>query len=93
MASQNWTFFTNHAHVLLVLSQDADVRIRDLAALVGITERAVQRILHDLVEDGYVQVQKSGRRNHYTVRTDQPLRHPVESHVDVAHLVELVAAR
>lgn len=90
MAAPNWTFLTNHAHVLLCLAQDADLRIRDLAQRVGITERAVQRIVHDLVEAGYLGVEKAGRRNHYTVRADQPLRHPVEAHADVARLVDLV---
>jgi DNA-binding IclR family transcriptional regulator len=92
MATQSWTFLTNHAHVLLCLVQDADLRIRDLAQRVGITERAVQRILHDLVEAEYLGVEKAGRRNHYTVRLDQPLRHPVEQHADVSRLVTLVAA-
>lgn len=92
MSAQSWTFLTNHAHVLLCLARDPDLRIRDLATQVGITERAVQRILHDLVEAGYLGVQKTGRRNHYTVRADQPLRHPVEAHADVSRLVALVAA-
>lgn len=92
MPSPTWTFLTNHAHVLLCLAQDADLRIRDLADRVGITQRAVQRILHDLVDAGYLEVEKAGRRNHYTVRLERPLRHPVESHADVARLVTLVAS-
>ncbi len=86
----SWTFLTNHGHVLLCLSRDPDLRIRDLAVRVGITERAVQRILHDLVEDGYIDVTKAGRRNHYVVQDHLPMRHDIESHVDVAALVALL---
>ncbi len=85
-----WTFLTNHAHVLLCLSADSDMRIRDLAVRIGITERAVQRILKDLVDDGYLEVCKEGRRNHYNVRPDRPLRHEVEAHSSVADLLLLL---
>lgn len=88
----SWTFLTNHGHVLLCLSRDPDLRIRDLAARVGITERAVQRILHDLVEDGYLTVTKAGRRNHYSVQDQRPMRHPIEAHTSVADLVALLGA-
>lgn len=90
MATPHWTFLTNHAHVLLCLAEDPFQRIRDLAVRVGITERAVQRIVHDLVDGGYLAIEKTGRRNRYTVQADRPLRHPVEAHADVARLVELV---
>ncbi len=73
-----WTFLTNHAHVLLCVARDPDARLRDVAADVGITERAAQRIVADLVEEGYLEVTKEGRRNRYAVRGDQPLRHPLE---------------
>ncbi len=73
-----WTFFTNHAHVLLCIAREPDVRVRDLALRVGITERAAQRIVADLVEAGYLERSRDGRRNHYRVRADLPLRHPVE---------------
>jgi predicted ArsR family transcriptional regulator len=86
----SWTFLTNHAHVLLCLSRDPDVRLRDLAVLVGITERAVARILGELVDDGYVDVVKEGRRNHYQVNASRPLRHPVEEGVAVGDLVALI---
>ncbi|MED5373744.1 MAG: winged helix-turn-helix domain-containing protein [Myxococcota bacterium] len=82
-----WTFLSNHTHVLMLVHQDPDLRMRDIAERVGITERAVQRILHDLVEDGYVQVTKSGRRNHYSADLDQCLRHPLEEGVQVRHLL------
>ncbi|MGL4173507.1 MAG: helix-turn-helix transcriptional regulator [Actinomycetota bacterium] len=73
-----WTFLTNHAHVLICLARDPDLRIRDLAELVGITERAAQRIVADLVDSAYVDRARDGRRNHYVIHQDVPLRHPVE---------------
>ena len=89
-ATPSWTFFTNHAHVLLCLAGDPDLRIRDLAALVGITERAVQRILRELASEGFLEVEKHGRRNHYTIHGDQHLRHVVEEHATVGDLITLV---
>ncbi|WP_163780451.1 helix-turn-helix transcriptional regulator [Myxococcus vastator] len=86
----SWTFLTNHAHVLLCIAADPEVRLRDVASRVGITERAVQRIVSDLEEGGYLQREREGRRNHYTVRADLPLRHPVERHRSVASLIALV---
>lgn len=73
-----WTFLTNHAHVLLCVARDPDVRIRDIALAVGITERAAQRIVADLVEAGYLERSREGRRNRYRLDADQPLRHPLE---------------
>jgi len=86
-----WTFLTNHAHVLLCLAQDPEARMRDVAQLVGITERAVQRIVADLEQAGYLERTRQGRRNRYEVRTHLPLRHPVEQHRHVDALVQLVA--
>lgn len=85
-----WTFLTNHAHVLLLLSGDAAMRMRDAAAAVGITERAVQRIVDDLAAAGYLSIEKDGRRNRYTVNTELPLRHPVEAHCTVGSLIRFV---
>jgi len=85
-----WTFLTNHAHVLLLVAREPESRIRDLAEGVGITERAVQRILSELEEAGYLVKSKEGRRNSYEVRTDRPLRHPVERHQSVGALIALV---
>ena len=85
-----WTFLTNHAHVLLCIAREPEVRMRDVAQLVGITERAVQRIVAELEEAGYLTRSREGRRNRYEVRTDLPLRHPIERHERVASLVELV---
>jgi DNA-binding MarR family transcriptional regulator len=85
-----WTFLTNHSHVLLLLSSDSEMRIRDVAAAVGITERAVQRIVNDLSAAGYLSIEKDGRRNRYTVSTTVPLRHPVEAHCSVGGLIRFV---
>ena len=85
-----WTFLTNHAHVLFCIAQDPDVRLRDVAARVGITERAVQRIVTDLEGEGYLEVSKEGRRNRYRVNYDLPLRHPMERHRSVKTLIDLV---
>lgn len=93
MASDgNWTFLTNHAHVLLCLEGNPDLRTRDLADLVGITERAVQRIVSDLESEGYLLKTKSGRRNHYEICRDVHLRHPVEAHRTIQCLLELIRA-
>jgi hypothetical protein len=76
--ASRWTFLTNHAHVLVCIAEDPDIRGRDIAALVGITERAAQAIVSDLADEGYVTRTKVGRRNRYTVNADAPLRHPLE---------------
>ena len=88
-APARWTFLTNHAHVLLCLSDGPEVRVRDVALRVGITERAVQRILAELEDAGYIQRSREGRRNVYAVRADLPLRHPIEAHRDVESLLAL----
>lgn len=83
----SWTFLSNHAHVMLLLSEQPDLRMRDIASQVDITERAVQRILHDLVEEDYVKVTKAGRRNHYELRLDAHLRHPLEAGATIQNLL------
>lgn len=84
---------TNHAHVLFCLSDEPTLRLRDVAARVGITERAVQRIVADLQEAGYLHVTKEGRRNRYQVNRQLHLRHEVECHVTVDRLLKLVVDR
>lgn len=74
----DWTFLTNHAHVLLCLSRDPSMRLREVAQAVGITERATQRIVAELEEDGYLERHREGRRNRYELHPTQPLRHPLE---------------
>ena len=84
-----WTFLTNHTHVLIVIAEDHDIRVRDIAEQVGITERAVQRIIHELVDAGYLTVEKHGRRNHYHVNLGMHLRHHIERHHTVSDLMLL----
>ncbi len=74
----DWTFLTNHAHVLLCVARDPGIRHRDVAERVGITERAAQRIVADLVEAGYLERTREGRRNRYRLERELPLRHPLE---------------
>lgn len=88
-----WTFFTNHAHVLFAIAADPEARLRDLAERVGITERAVQRILADLQAENYVAVTKTGRRNRYKVNPRLLLRHPIERHRTVKTLLDWVDGR
>lgn len=82
-----WTFFTNHGHVLVCLAADPTIRTRDIAAQVGITERAAQGIISDLVDAGFVTRTKEGRRNRYEVHPDRPLRHPLEAEHTVGELL------
>ncbi len=86
----SWTFLTNHSHVLLCIAADPDIRGRDIAERVGITERSAQSIIADLVDAGYLTREKIGRRNRYEVHAAQPLRHPVERDHQVAELLGLV---
>jgi predicted transcriptional regulator len=88
--SSGFTFLTNHAHVLLLIAGEANVRMRELAVEIGITERAIQRIVDDLSAAGYLVVTKEGRRNHYQVQLNHPLRHPLEKHCQVRGLVDFV---
>ena len=88
----DWTFLTNHAHVLICIAQDPNARLRDVADRVGITERAAQRIVADLVEAGYVERSKEGRRNRYRLNPDLPLRHPIEREHSIGEVIELLAA-
>ncbi|MFZ5446050.1 MAG: helix-turn-helix transcriptional regulator [Myxococcota bacterium] len=85
-----WTFLSNHAHVLLCLARDEGVLMRDVAEQVGITERAVQRIVADLEEAGYVVRVRDGRQNRYVVKRHLKLRHPIEAHREVGELIALV---
>jgi hypothetical protein len=88
----SWTFLTNHAHVLLCIVEDPNARIRDLSERVGITDRAVQKIITELEESGYLSHVHAGRRNVYRVVTSLPLRHPVEKHRTVGALLALVGS-
>lgn len=87
----DWTFLTNHAHVLLCIARDPEIRLRDVAGAVGITERATQRIVADLVEAGYLTRHRVGRRNEYQVHSTLPFRHPVEEKSQVGDLLRLLS--
>ncbi len=91
-ATSEWTFLSNHAHVMLVIAQDPEVRLRDVADRVGITVRAVPRIVSDLEEAGVLTRERNGRRNRYQLHTAIPLRHSIEKHRTVGELVGLILA-
>ena len=85
-----WTFLSNHAHVLLLLAKEPDILLKDVAIRVGITERAVQRIVAELEADSYIERERIGRCNRYKVHPELPLRHPIEAHRRIASLIALV---
>jgi DNA-binding IclR family transcriptional regulator len=85
---RTWTFLTNHAQVLLCLAETPDIRLRDVAQQVGITERATQRILAELVEGGYVKVERVGRRNRYTVDREHAMRHSAQLGHEIGALLD-----
>ena len=86
----HWTFLTNHAHILICLARNPDMVLKDVAAMVGVTERAVQRIVSELEQGGYIDREKDGRRNRYRLMLSKSLRHPVESNCDLRSLVNLI---
>jgi len=87
----DWTFFSNYGHVLVCLARDREARLRDVAAEVGITERAVQKIVRDMQDAGVITVSKQGRCNRYRINRRKSLRHSLESHCSVGKLLNLVA--
>ncbi|MGQ7787951.1 helix-turn-helix transcriptional regulator [Nesterenkonia sp. PF2B19] len=87
MPDSEWTFLTNHAHVILCVAREPGMLVREIARKVGITERAAQRILADLIADGYVDKEREGRRNRYRIHRDRPLRHPLERHHSIGELL------
>ncbi len=87
----SWTFLTNHTHVLLCLYRQPDQRLRDVALAVGITERMVQRVVAELVDAGYLHIQKVGRRNQYTVMSDLQLRHSLEIQHTIGELLDVLS--
>ena len=89
-AKHSWTFLSNHTHVLVVLHSDPEQVLREVALTVGITERAVQRIVRDLVEEGFLTSERVGRRNRYEITKGKHLRHPVESHCTIDQILKLV---
>jgi DNA-binding MarR family transcriptional regulator len=92
-AARGWTFLTNHAHALLCIAEDPEIRLRDLADRVQVTERAAQRLVNDLAAEGYIVRHRHGRRTSYELRLDLPMRHPVERSQAVARLVDALRNR
>jgi len=89
MNDGGWTFLSNYGHVLVALSMNPDARMRDIADMVGITERAVQQIVRELVAQGYVLKEKDGRRNRYRIDQHAHLRHQLEAGVSLGEFVAL----
>jgi DNA-binding IclR family transcriptional regulator len=87
----DWTFLTNHAHVMVCLRRDPSARLRDVADAIGITERAAQRIVAELEADGYLTRAREGRRNRYTLHEGLPLRHRLEGGSRIGGLLDLLA--
>jgi uncharacterized membrane protein len=90
--ASDWTFFTNHTHVLVFLSSRGDAPLREVSEAIGITERAVQRIVLELELAGVLVRERVGRRNHYNLKVDEPLRHPLERHCTIGHVLDAVLA-
>lgn len=88
-----WTFLTNHSHVLILLSQHPSIVLREVARRVGITERAVQRIIADLEAANFIERERVGRQNHYLVMASQSLRHPIEAHRTIGDLVGIIKTK
>lgn len=88
--TRTWTFLTNHAHVLVCIARDSGMRMRDIAHAVGITERAAQSIVSDLINEGYVNRTRIGRRNNYVINPDMPLRHELERERLVGELLGVI---
>jgi DNA-binding MarR family transcriptional regulator len=92
MAEVNqWTFFTNHAHVMVCIARNGDRPLREIALDIGITERAVQRIIADLEEEGYLKRTKNGRRNSYSLILDKELRHSLEADHTIGDVLRVLA--
>ena len=88
--SHEWTFFTNHAHVMICLARNPEQPLREVALSVGITERAVLRIVAELEESGYLKRHRNGRQNTYEIHPEKPLRHPLESHCEIGDLLDVI---
>ena len=86
--THTWTFLSNHAQALLCIARDPEVRIRDIAQVVGITERAAQRIVADLIAAGYVDRERIGRRNHYRLNSDVKMRHAAQADLRISELLD-----
>jgi DNA-binding MarR family transcriptional regulator len=88
--SKPWRFVTNHTQVLLCIARDPETRLRDIAESVGITERAVQRIVADLVEGGFLTRERVGRRSRYTLNRERKMRHPAQLDHEIGEMLDLL---
>lgn len=89
----SWTFLTHHARVLLEIARNPEIRVRDIASSIGITERAAQRIVGDLHDEGYLTREKVGRRNHYALNADKHFRYPTEANLPIQALIDMFTER
>ena len=87
-----WRFVTNHTQVMLAIARNPDARMREIADLVGITERAAQRIVEDLTDEGYLDYVRIGRRNHYTINRERSMRHPAQVDHEIGRLLHLLSS-
>lgn len=87
----HWTFLTHHAHVLLEVAKNPDATIEQLSAAVGVSTRSAVTILNDLDATGYVERERRGRRNHYVLHRDRPLRHPSNAAHTVGELIDALS--
>ncbi|MFI6299455.1 helix-turn-helix transcriptional regulator [Nonomuraea sp. NPDC050790] len=92
-SAPRWTFLTHHARVLLEIARNPEARQREIADSIGITERTVHAVVHDLHEAGYLTRERVGRRNHYTLNADQHLRYPTEADLPVRRLIDMFSER
>ena len=89
-SGSNWNFFSNYTHVLVCIAENPDVRMREVAERVGVTERTAMRLISQLDESGILIRVKEGRRNRYLIDTREHLRHPIESHCTVGELLATI---
>jgi DNA-binding MarR family transcriptional regulator len=87
----DWTFLTSHASVLIEVAREPDATVREIADRAGLTERQAHRVLADLVDGGYLHRERVGRRNHYRVDDERPMRHPSVAHRRVGELLEALS--
>ena len=88
----HWTFFTNHSHILFLVALNPEISVREMSDKVGITERAVLKILSDLSKDGFISVTKKGRCNTYKIDADKKLRHEIEGNCKVKDIIKTIKA-
>lgn len=88
-SKKSWTFLSNHGHVMVQISQNSELKVKEIAEIVGITERSTQSILADLEEAGYIEVTRAGRRNNYRINRNLKLRHPSEANKSIGLLLKV----